>query len=396
VPDEGRLKPWYVLQDDGGDVAALVACAPPPPPPSGGGLSGVAQVAAQWTYDAYGSALTAESLAPHPVIHCGHKGLFLDRLDAGVAAGTAEIPRLVPYAHLVVQMRNRAYSPALGRFYQQDPNATAMAVIGASVYHGQPVQAGPEDLSLASVYRDGPNSYQYLRSATWNRSDPLGLYEDDEGEDEDADDGYTGRDLYEDVSETLGLLSPLPGPGDIIREMFRALTEDYAANLRWDVRWASDWSMPDDDHSRIDDGWVPQALGRGLHDAFEIGLPGTDASVNPLRVLANPYRTPAGTPGPGRPRINAGYTIHVQRGQRAHVNYRNALGPGYRFEVSVPGGRVDAIDVQNRIVRELKPDTPSGRARGAKQLNRYIAALKNHPDPGIRGVYTGHLDTYRP
>ena len=56
---------------------------------------------------------------------------------------------------------------------------------------------------------------------------------------------------------------------------------------------------------------------------------------------------------------------------------------------------MDAIDAKSKIVRELKPDTPSGLARGAKQLKRYIEALKKHPDPEIRGDYTGYLNTYR-
>jgi hypothetical protein len=108
-------------------------------------------------------------------MHCGHKGLFLDRLDAGVAAGTAEIPRLVPYAHLVVQVRNRAYSPALGRFFQQDPNATAMALIGASVYHGRGVGALVTAFGLEELYGDGANLYAYLGSNPWQRHDALGL-----------------------------------------------------------------------------------------------------------------------------------------------------------------------------------------------------------------------------
>jgi hypothetical protein len=96
-------------------------------------------------------------------------------LDAGVAAGTAEVPRLVPYAHLVVQMRNRAYSPALGRFYQQDPNATAMALIGASVYHGRGVGALVTAFGLEELYGDGANLYAYLGSNPWQRHDALGL-----------------------------------------------------------------------------------------------------------------------------------------------------------------------------------------------------------------------------
>jgi len=48
------------------------------------------------------------------------------------------------------------------------------------------------------------------------------------------------------------------------------------------------------------------------------------------------------------------------------------------------------------VPRSLKPDTPSGRARGAKQLARYLKALANHSDPEIRGNYTAFPDTYRP
>jgi len=66
--------------------------------------SNSARVAAQWTYDAYGSVLSADHLAPHAFLHCGHKGLFFDRLDVGVAdtaipgAAALETPRLVPFA----------------------------------------------------------------------------------------------------------------------------------------------------------------------------------------------------------------------------------------------------------------------------------------------------------
>jgi hypothetical protein len=258
VPDEGRLKPWYVLQDDGGDVAALVDCAPPPPPPSGGGLSGVAQVAAQWTYDAYGSALTAESLAPHPPMHCGHKGLFLDRLDAGVAAGTAEIPRLVPYAHLVVQMRNRAYSPTLGRFYQQDPNATAMALIGASVYHGRGVGALVTAFGLEELYGDGANLHQYLGANTWTRRDCLGL--------------SFGMAVAE-----FAAMAVLRG----LRGGLEAVVDEYGANLEHDLDWASDWGQQDDWHSRGDNSWIG--------DVFYDGLVGgvTDAlldAVDPIGI----------------------------------------------------------------------------------------------------------------
>ena len=47
---------------------------------------------------------------------------------------------------------------------------------------------------------------------------------------------------------------------------------------------------------------------------------------------------------------------------------------------------------EQRIIRELKPDTPSGRARGAKQLKRYLDILER--ETGEK--WTGYLDTYRP
>ena len=65
--------PWYVLQDADGDNVALVDTR------LGGGI-----VAAEWTYDAYGSVLKSKTLSPHPPLHCGHRSVFIDRLDVGV------------------------------------------------------------------------------------------------------------------------------------------------------------------------------------------------------------------------------------------------------------------------------------------------------------------------
>jgi hypothetical protein len=163
-----RTKPWWVLQDAGGDVAAL--CDQP------GGTSGTARVAAQYTWDAYGAAVTAEHLLSHPYLHAGHKALFVERLDVGTAPTLAggETPRLWPHAHAVYQVRNRAYAPALGRFYQRDPNATAMQLIEASSYHGRGLGAIVAAFSMEDMYGDGASLYQYLGSNPWTRKDTLG------------------------------------------------------------------------------------------------------------------------------------------------------------------------------------------------------------------------------
>ena len=182
--DEARF-PWWPVQDGGGDV---VASAGVPEPWAAAGGTNVAVVAAQWQYDAYGALISSELFATGlesspgvpratPTTHVGHKGLFVDRLDAGVVdpATFADRPRQVPYAHAVYHVRNRAYQPALGRWMQQDPNATAMSLIEASAHSGRGMDAIALAFDAESRYGDGYNLYEYLGSNPWNRSDPMGL-----------------------------------------------------------------------------------------------------------------------------------------------------------------------------------------------------------------------------
>ncbi|WP_078962285.1 hypothetical protein [Streptomyces hygroscopicus] len=61
----------------------------------------------------------------------------------------------------------------------------------------------------------------------------------------------------------------------------------------------------------------------------------------------------------------------------AHKNYRIALGDGYDYEVTLSSGRrPDAIDWENRMVRELKSDAPSSMATGRRQLKGYVEELE--------------------
>jgi hypothetical protein len=82
VQFDANRKPWWVLQDAGGDIVALCENA--------SGIESPATVAAQWTYDAYGSVLSADHLAAHPFMHAGHKGLFFDRRE-GINHSTQRI-----------------------------------------------------------------------------------------------------------------------------------------------------------------------------------------------------------------------------------------------------------------------------------------------------------------
>jgi len=173
--------PWYVLQDADGDNVALVNTR------LGGGI-----VAAEWTYDAYGSVLKSKTLSPHPPLHCGHRSVFIDRLDVGVvgpgqaalgdAPGTqgdyngTDTRRLVPFATVIGHMRNRVYEPFTGRFLQRDMNASASVVLGSTAHHGQALEAAVSVFDGLQLYGDGGNVYSYLGGSPRGRKDPSGLF----------------------------------------------------------------------------------------------------------------------------------------------------------------------------------------------------------------------------
>ncbi len=303
--------------------------------------------------------------------------------------------RLVPWADPVYHVRNRAMMPRHGRWLQRDPNASGVVVHGALAYHGGRIGAGADGFDLSSLHRDGFSLQQYVGSNGWRNGDPLGLY--------NLDDGYDPEEALEDVNDILSLLSPVPTPVDFIRGMASALVGDYSANLDFDVDWAMDWSLSDDDHSRTDNTWVALSLGRGLYDAFEIGLPFSDATVKPLDAFASAVggkksgQASRGAKAVKRGSLNSGIQVAALRGQKIHMQYRDACGklglrtPPWRFEETIAGvGRVDAMDFDRCIVRELKPNTPTGRAKGIRQLLRYIGELELKTGKH----WTGYLDSY--
>ncbi len=91
--------------------------------------------------------------------------------------------------------------------------------------------------------------------------------------------------------------------------------------------------------------------------------------------------------------IPYGETSWTRYGRQAHNNYRDALGGDYRYDPRLPSGRrPDAVDINNRVVRELKPDNPRAIREGNRQLERYRQELESL----YGGNWTSHLDLYRP
>ncbi|MEM7630180.1 MAG: hypothetical protein AAF356_12305, partial [Planctomycetota bacterium] len=190
--DVGDVQGFYAIHDIAGDLVALCDL--------NGGATHKARVVGQWTYDAYGGVLTAEQIqANMPLRHIGHKGLFIDRLDAPAADSSGdELLRLIPYGHNVYHNRNRVYAPAMGRFLQRDPNQSALAVLGGS-HSGRGTSLASLTFSFEGMYGDGMNLYAYMGANPSLRRDPMGL-------------SYDPFDMVDDyLAETAGNRAALLG-----------------------------------------------------------------------------------------------------------------------------------------------------------------------------------------
>jgi hypothetical protein len=170
--DADRRASWP-LQDAGGDVIALC---------DRGGANGTARVITQIVYDAHGSVIDRDdpygaAASAGKELRVGHKGLFFDRLDAGISDPVTgqETPRLWPGARLSGYARNRTLHCDFGRWNQPDPNMTGLPVQQAMVFHGRGLRPGSQGFDLRGHYADGPNSYLYLRGTPFTGFDPLGL-----------------------------------------------------------------------------------------------------------------------------------------------------------------------------------------------------------------------------
>jgi YD repeat-containing protein len=228
---QGARTPWWVVQDAGGDVVALC---------DSGATGGNGRVVAQWTYDAYGQPLTTEHFYPHPYVHCGHKALFLDRLDIGVVnSGGADNARITPFAHLLCHVRNRVYQPHSGGWNQADPNATGSVLLSNAAFHGTALNLHVDQLDLQARYDNGPNTYQYLGSNPWTKSDPMGL--------------FFG---YDDLAQVFV---------GAMRGGLEEMVTQYAVNMEGDAEWSSDWEMNDDWHTRGDNSWVELSFILGFY-----------------------------------------------------------------------------------------------------------------------------------
>jgi hypothetical protein len=191
-------------------------------------------------------------------LRAGHKGLFAERLDGGVAwltgvptLGDLDRGRLEPPATLVYHNRNRTLSPTLGRFLQSDPNASGVGLVSSVPHSGVVVGVNVLSADLSEIVNDGVGLYQYCRSNPLGGSDPSGLW--------------------------LNMLTQLGADAVVaglrgVRGGLESMTFQYAQNLEDDIDWAMDWSQPDDWNSRMSSKWVYESFEEGMSGGFRDGI----------------------------------------------------------------------------------------------------------------------------
>jgi hypothetical protein len=88
---------------------------------------------------------------------------------------------------------------------------------------------------------------------------------------------------------------------------------------------------------------------------------------------------------------SGGETEATKRGREAHIQWDP--GPGFEKEVTLPSGkRADAVNLETREVKELKPDNPRALKRGERQVEGYRRELEKERG----GEWKGKVESYKP
>jgi len=246
--------PWWMLQDASGDLVAMCDV-------GGSGVGGSARVVHSYQFDAYGQCLRANQLVANagsfvvPYTRLGHKGLFLDRIDVGVASGNSnsgfvDNPRVVGGGYgsggtlanqtgSIVRyfVNNRTYTPEYAIWNQRDPKSSGQRVFDGLVFHGVPIISMELESDVLDLYGDGGSLRQYCESRPGMGFDPDGLefslafqmatmadgaWSDAEGK---LDEAMSGLKTF------LGLF---------------AMLQNHRVYQEVDADWATDWSIDDE------------------------------------------------------------------------------------------------------------------------------------------------------
>jgi hypothetical protein len=379
-----QRRPIYIAQDASGDVVAAFDLLGPPARPADADPEIPANLFTarrvwQATYDPYGQVLSARIEHPHDPLWTGHKGLFVERLDAGVMDGLPslptgagqgsglDLPRLTPASTLLAHARNRWLHTRLGIWGSMDPNASGQGVIGAAAHSGTHSRSSVLQADLAVRHTDGSSLYLYTKLDPMSGADALGLMFDRwDDEDDFAHDMIGMTD-----AGTSGALSVLYN-----------LASEYAENLEWDVNWASDWSLSDDEYTRLDSSWVTENLiSTGISlvpgasfdpsdpSSFVMKRGSSGAGQRPAPARKQPFRPGSGYHSPG--------TKHGNGMLGLYKNKASKYGPKNVRTHQAATDSTDKVRVFDSKGKSCLPDFQATVTRGKHKGKKLIGEFRN-------------------
>jgi hypothetical protein len=372
-------KPWYVIQSQQGDPVAIISCDATTRRRDDAttrrrddATTHVATVVWRAAFEPYGSVVWASNATadPFPRLAMGHKGLFVERLDAPpVVWFDSDDERLAPEADLLVLMRNRQYLPRLGRFLQPDPNATGVAVQPSLAYGGSALPTPDPYVDLHSWAADGTNPLAYALSDPVNGADPTGLFFA----------GFTGL-LMSGVDQWMNTT-------DVFDQAYQGVSiglglwdriDRHYAMQAVDAEWAGNWDWSDDwfQNVQIDDG-----------------LQGVVDNVGPAVASA---RIPIGT------RVHGGLEHNTMMRHEIMTLLDNRVGYGYKSRAEMLRNirfNQAASDLSGKTLSNLRPDIAFLNKKTGKIdiiEVEWSQSGGTAREAQLRGVYGKQMGTYTP
>jgi RHS repeat-associated protein len=236
---------------------------------------------------------------------------------------------------------------------------------------------------------DGPNLYTYVRQNPWTMFDPEGLSEMFVNQP-----GYGSR--FESPNAKVGLHEVKNFVADTVRNA-DSIKESYSFASQSDRGTAQ--------------GWVDTAIGGvgvvanaidAVANVFTGGLKGmvtglfekgAKEGVQMLTKSASDIvkeTTDAVTKESTQIVAKSGETAATKAGRQAHKDWNP--GEGFEKEYSLPSGkRADAVNLEQKHVKELKPDNERAVKRGEKQVEGYRKELQEEHG----GDWTSSVETYK-
>ncbi|MBL9179823.1 MAG: hypothetical protein JNM65_17315 [Verrucomicrobiaceae bacterium] len=258
---------------------------------------------------------------------------------------------------------------------------------------------------LALDVRNGPNLYAYVKQNPWTYWDPLGLSGYSDLTTSAATDLSEGRWVQGNAKAVVAAAWEAFSFGNASR---MGVVEDSYANGDISAGQAA-WDAAAGTATAVKDAALTYGTGGAVlkvatkYDKVEtlvnVGsdVASGDYAGAALGVLGEVAPGSKKSPSPGgqtakkiSDAAKSGETAATKAGRQAHKDWEP--GEGFEKEVTLPSGkRADAVNLETKQVKELKPDNARAVKRGEKQVEGYRQELQKEHG----GDWTGAVETYK-